>query len=239
MTGAPVPRSSPRLLAFRVLHGLHCCAEQSSAEEAGAHAEQEAGVAVPDFEDPEKARAWQKLTHLQQRVVSLISAVEGQLRLSHSPEPAQDAIATSEYQAAAAATDNISEVRSDDNRLAHAVATQLVLAGHSDGQLPQQPGRGDADGSQGYLRTPGQLQEGGQAPASAAAAAAEQASAQGVACTDARPAAEEDAAHLASTVHDCHQVDLAMMLSNSSSAHPVQQHGESRQVSGKEVTLLL
>lgn len=193
---------------------MHCCAEQSSAEQEGANTEQEAEEAIPDFEDPDKAKAWQKLTHLQQRMVGLISAVEGQLRLSHSPEPAQDAIATSEYQATAAATDSISKGRSVDHRLADAVATQLVLAGHSDGHLPQQSGRDHADGSQGCLNTPGNLQEGGQAPTAAAASAAEQASAQEATSADAQPAAEEAAGLLAVTVHDGHQVDLAVMLCN-------------------------
>ena len=147
-------------------------------------------------------------------MVGLISAVEGQLRLSHSPEPAQDPIAASDDQATAAATDSISKGRSDDNRVADAVATQLVLAGHSDSQLPQQSGRDLADDSQGCLGTPGQLQEGGQAPVAAAAPAAEQASKQEATSADAGAVAEEAAGLLALTVHAGHQVGLAVMLCN-------------------------
>ena len=45
---------------------------------------------MPDFADADKATAWQKLTHLQQHMLGLITAVEGQLRLSHSPSSAHE-----------------------------------------------------------------------------------------------------------------------------------------------------
>ena len=41
---------------------------------------------MPDFDDAGKAKAWQQLTNLQQRMMGLIAAVEGQLRLSDSPQ---------------------------------------------------------------------------------------------------------------------------------------------------------
>ena len=41
---------------------------------------------MPDFDDAGKAKAWQQLTNLQQRMMGLIAAVEGQLTLSDSPQ---------------------------------------------------------------------------------------------------------------------------------------------------------
>lgn len=94
-----------------------CFAEQDSTQA-------EAAVAAPDFEDPHKAKAWQKLTHLQQRMLGLISAVEGQLRLSHSPDSELDAQA-SDHQPTAAASGAVSQ----DSQLALTTANQFANAG--------------------------------------------------------------------------------------------------------------
>ena len=94
-----------------------CFAEQDSTQA-------EAAVAAPDFEDPHKAKAWQKLTHLQQRMLGLISAVEGQLRLSHSPDSELDAQASDRQPTAAA-----SGAGSQDSQLALTTANQFANAG--------------------------------------------------------------------------------------------------------------
>ena len=115
-----------------------CFAEQDSTQA-------EAAVAAPDFEDPHKAKAWQKLTHLQQRVLGLISAVEGQLSLSHSPDSALDAQASDHQPTAAASGD-----QSKDTHLALTTANQLGIAGDElmpVNDLQQQQAKGTDGGS--------------------------------------------------------------------------------------------
>ena len=95
-----------------------CCAEQDS------NRAEAAPAAAPHFEDPHKAKAWQKLTHLQQRMLGLISAVEGQLSLSRSPDSAPDPPA-SDHQPTAAASGGLSH----DSQHALTTANQLGSAG--------------------------------------------------------------------------------------------------------------
>lgn len=47
-------------------------------------------AASPQFADADKAQAWQKLTHLQQHMLGLITAVEDQLSLSDLPKSARE-----------------------------------------------------------------------------------------------------------------------------------------------------
>lgn len=61
-----------------------CAAEHS------AKAGKSPTAASPQFADADKAQAWQKLTHLQQHMLGLITAVEAQLSLSDSPKSARE-----------------------------------------------------------------------------------------------------------------------------------------------------
>ena len=116
--------------------------------------------AAPDFEDPDRAQAWQKLTSLQQRMVGLIAAVEGQLRLSHSPEPTQPPTAPSGTQQEAADTDiTTAKVMQQDSQLQ--VANRLHALDMSEGH-----------GGQGGSGGPGGSQEDEQAAAAKALTAA-------------------------------------------------------------------
>ncbi len=157
-----------------------CCAEQDSSQA-------EAAAAAPDFEDPHKAKAWQKLTHLQQRMLGLISAVESQLRLSQSPDSALDPQASDRQPPAAA-----SGGRSQDSQLA-LTANQLGIAGDeqrpiNDLQQQQPKGTDGVDGAQAWSSGPGES-EVGQAAAAAVASAAAVSSAQAGVVPDAEEAA--------------------------------------------------
>ena len=139
-----------------------CCAEQDSSQA-------EAAAAAPDFEDPHKAKAWQKLTHLQQRMLGLISAVEGQLSLSHSPDSALDAQASDHQPTAAASGD-----QSKDTHLALTTANQLGIAGDelmpvNDLQQQQQAkGTDGVDGAQDCSSGLGESEDGQAAAGSSA-----------------------------------------------------------------------
>lgn len=87
-----------------------------SAAEHSTKAGKSATAASPHFADADKAEAWQKLTHLQQHMLGLITAVETQLSLSdsprsarepHSPQPAR------EHRAAAAGEQPADAMHSD------------------------------------------------------------------------------------------------------------------------------
>ena len=71
--------------------------ECSCAAEGGRKGEVAPAVS-PQFGDAEQAKAWQKLTDLQQHMLGLITAVEDQLSLSDSPKsaPEQQVVAASE-----------------------------------------------------------------------------------------------------------------------------------------------
>ncbi len=178
-----------------------CCAEQESTQA-------EAAAAAPDFEDPHKAKAWQKLTHLQQRMLGLISAVEGQLRLLHSPDSVLDAQA-SDHQSPAAAAGGVSQ----DSQLALTTANQLGIA--DDEQIPvhdlqqqQAKGTDGVDGAQDCSSSPGESED-GQAAAAAVASAAAGSSAQAGVVAD----AEEAAGMLAMTGQEREQVGSCLLTS--------------------------
>ena len=178
-----------------------CCAEQDGSQ-AGAAA------ASPDFEDPHKAKTWQTLTHLQQRMLGLISAVEGQLRLSHSPDSALDSQASDHCPTAAAAGG-----LSQDSQLALTTADQLGIAGDeqipiSDLQLQQAKGTDGVDGAQDCSSGPGKSED-GQAAAAAVASAAAVSSAQAGGIAD----AEEAAGMLATTGQEREQVGSCLLAS--------------------------
>ncbi len=179
-----------------------CCAEQDSSQ-AGAAA------AAPDFEDPHKAKAWQKLTHLQQRMLGLISAVEGQLRLSHSPDSALDPQA-SDCQPTAAASGGLSH----DSQHALTTANQLGIAG--DEQIPiddlqqqqQAKGTDGVNGAQDCSSRPGESED-SQAAAAAVASAAAGSDAQAGGVAD----PEEAAGMLAMTGQEREQVGCCLLTS--------------------------
>ncbi|KAL0042423.1 hypothetical protein WJX77_011936 [Trebouxia sp. C0004] len=131
-------------------------AASAQPEQDGSQAE--ARDVAPYFEDSHKAKAWQKLTHLQQRMLGLISAVEGQLRLSHSPDSAL-APQASDHQLPAAAAGGLSQ----DTQLALTTANQLGIAGHE--HIPiddlQQQQAEDAENAAGMLAMTGQQREQG------------------------------------------------------------------------------
>lgn len=62
----------------------NCSAEHST------KAGKSATAGSPHFADADKAQAWHKLTHLQQHMLGLITAVETQLSLSDSPKSARE-----------------------------------------------------------------------------------------------------------------------------------------------------
>ncbi len=178
-----------------------CCAEQDSSQA-------EAAAAAPDFEDPHKAKAWQKLTHLQQRMLGLISAVEGQLSLSHSPDSALDAQASDHQPTAAASGD-----QSKDTHLALTTANQLGIAGDElmpVNDLQQQQAKGTDGGSaaQDCSSGLGESEDGSAAAAAVASAAAG---------SDAQPGgvadAEEAAGMLAMTGQEHEQVGSCLPTS--------------------------
>ncbi len=176
-----------------------CCAEQDSRQT-------EAAAAAPDFGDPHKAKAWQKLTHLQQRMLGLISAVEGQLSLSHLPDSAPDPQA-SDHQPTSAASGGLSQ----DSQLALTTANQLEITGHeqpmtNDLQQQQQAkGTHGADGAQDGSSRPGQLEDGLAAAAAVASAAAGSGAQAGVV------ADAEEAGMLAMTGQDHEQVGSCLL----------------------------
>ncbi|DBA85298.1 TPA: hypothetical protein ACH3X2_005989 [Trebouxia sp. C0005] len=187
------------------IHGPEHDAPSAQPEQDGSQAG--AAAASPDFEDPHKAKTWQTLTHLQQRMLGLISAVEGQLRLSHSPDSALDSQASDHCPTAAAAGG-----LSQDSQLALTTADQLGIAGDeqipiSDLQLQQAKGTDGVDGAQDCSSGPGKSED-GQAAAAAVASAAAVSSAQAGGIAD----AEEAAGMLATTGQEREQGSLVTAL---------------------------
>ena len=88
---------------------------------------------MPIFEDAQKAKAWQKLTDLQQHMLGLITAVEGQLKLSDSPKSAREhpAAAVAEQIASAIHHGHL-PVSTHEGKASHTSAAAAAAAAEQD-----------------------------------------------------------------------------------------------------------